>query len=152
MARKIYTRAEFEAMKKEDLEKLTEAILLDDGSIVPSPRKEFIAGLDGPMTLKDQIEGIIGSYLFQKSMHDQGHETLEESEDFDISDEPNSRLDFNGYDVQEMVEEKVDSSLPLEDTQVEKDDEVMKAEPESVKVDSDDILEFQGKKYAPIAE
>lgn len=147
MARKIYTREEWKKMKKEDLEKLQECLLLDDGSIAPSPKKLFVSGLDGPMDLKQQVEGIIGSYLFQKSMHNQGFETMKEAEDFDVDDEPPDPLDYSGLEVKETIPDPP-PNWPEPITE-EKND--LSAEREPNELDNEKIV-INGEEYVKMAK
>lgn len=58
-----------------------------DGKELVSSKREMAVAENPPNTLKEQIERIIGSYLFQHTLHKQGHETLEEFEDFDTGEQ-----------------------------------------------------------------
>lgn len=106
MSRRIYTIEEYDEMLPEAIEELKEALLLENGKIVTGGKKEFIEGDKSPTTLKEQVERIIGSYLFQYDAKNRGYETIEEFEDFDIDDEPKNILDIpTGIEVKDLIEE-----------------------------------------------
>lgn len=106
MARRIYTMEEYKKILPEAIEEFKEAILLEDGSIVTGGKKEFVVAENAPITLKEQVERILGSYLFNISMKSKGFETLEDFEDFDINEE--DPLDMpTGLEVKDLVEEEI---------------------------------------------
>lgn len=121
MARIIY---KYDRLPTEsEIRELEVALLMDDGREYPSDKKKVVVADDAPNTLQEQIERIIGSYIFQQNMHKQGYETPDEFEDFEI-DETDP---LSGYEVQEMVEEYIPEEINSGNEQ--KND--MKAEPES---------------------
>lgn len=126
-------------MSKEEIERLEECILLDNGKLVPSPKKLFVSGQEGPMSLKEQVEGIIGSYLFQHELSKQGYETIDEMNDFDIPDEEDTRLDYRGNDVIDMIDE---NTIPLEEEIPAEQHMVPKAEPESGQITYEEYVKL----------
>lgn len=132
MARKITTLEEFALMNIEDLEKLEEALLLEDGRIVTNPKKRGVCGLNGPKSLKEQVEDILENRIFKRALQDAGYETIDEANDFDIDDEPESI--FN-------------PPVPIVDLVEEKQPEVMRAELESENDDKEEKIMINGIKY-----
>lgn len=124
MARKLHKYDDVEKMKEDDFKKLAGALLMEDGKEYPSAVKMFVDVENPPNTLKEQVERIIGSYLFQQSMKKEGMETIEDFEDFNIADEPEDPI--SKYEIQDMEEE----FLPQEETPPPEEKNDMKAEPE----------------------
>lgn len=134
MARPQITPEEFEKMKAEDLEKLKSCLLITDGRVVPSSKELFVEGMKAPRNIREQVEGIIGSYLFQQALKAQGHETLEEAEDLDIPDEPMDRLDIpTGIEVYDLIPDDV----PHESLSVPPEEKKDFVEPEVAQVEKE---------------
>lgn len=90
----------------EDLTKLDTAYLNPDGSEVNNPKPIVLhTFLDRPLSLQEQIERVMAGNLSRQAM-EQGFETLDESQDFDVDDEFNSGNDESMYQI-------VDEEVPL---------------------------------------
>lgn len=133
MSRRIYTKDEVEVM--EGLKDLKTALLLDDGRVYPVGEKLFSVAENEPNTLAEQVARIIDNSLFKRGMKNQGYETIEEANDFEMDDidEP-----LSGYEIEDMPPD----NFILPDSTNEQDSTIStKAEPESeneVKDDSDE--------------
>lgn len=105
MARILY---DINDVKPEDVRDLAEAMLLTNGKEYLSDKKMFVHAESAPRTLKEQVERIIGSYIWNAKMREKGFESVDEFEDFDIPDEDTVK---SGYEYEPMD----DLQLPPED-------------------------------------
>lgn len=107
------------------LKELTSSLIgIEDGKEYPSPKRRVLTGISRPATLKEQIQRVLRTEL-SRQVQNQGFETFDESQDFEIEEE-NEPL--SGYEVNDMVEE-----VP-----VEKTSEVSEEVPEPVDVSPDE--------------
>lgn len=83
----------------------------EDGKEYPNPNPLFVDVGPKRLSLQDQIKRILHSELSREA-YDQGFETFEESQDFDVPDEDPEPL--SGFEVEEMVPETVEQELPTE--------------------------------------
>lgn len=115
---------------KEYLESLVESALGKNGKEYPNPTKLFVKGLDYPLTLKEQIKRIIRQEFSQKAI-EQGFESFEEANDFEVGDdEPRSN-----YELMED-EEPVDRPTQVEAPKEVPTEEVapdQEADPDEIK-------------------
>lgn len=108
MARKIYTQEQLELFEKEELDKLEQSILLLDGREIPSSKKLFQDVHEGSRnSLKEQVERILRNYHVKQQLANQGFESFEESDDFDVDDDEEP---ISPYEIHEMIEETIDNS------------------------------------------
>lgn len=84
MARKIVKYTELPTEK--DIRELKVALLMEDGKEYGSNEELSVTAEEAPKTLREQVERIIGSYLYQHSIQKQGLETIDEFNDFDTGE------------------------------------------------------------------
>lgn len=94
-----------DALTMEELTALTEALLDDDGKEILNPMPlEVKEDLGRPPTLKEQICRILKGERMKALLEQQGYESFEEADDFDVPDEPEEPI--SGYEVKDMIPER----------------------------------------------
>lgn len=138
MSRKIFIPSEIAS----DLERFHEmfgiSALGDDGREYPSNKKMFVVGEEGAPSLKDRIQRLLRSEI-SKIIDQQGGETFEEANNFDVMDDEDFR---SPYEVQDMVEDFI--YPPVEKTPVNRGT-TMRAEPETEEPVS--MMHYEGIDY-----
>lgn len=89
----------------EILKKLAKPAQMEDGSEVHNPEPMYLPMNDRPPTLQEQIKRVIRHEL-SRNVKNEGYETFEESNDFEIEDEDEL---IQPYRVVDMVEDFVDN-------------------------------------------
>lgn len=109
------------------LKELTTSLIgLEDGREYPNPKKLVLTGISRPPTLKEQIQRVLRTELSRQA-DEQGFETFEESQDFDIEEESEP---LSGYELNEMVEEVPVESVPEPETNVSGEDRTTDPDPD----------------------
>lgn len=114
----------------EDLKDLKEALLMEDGRVMPVGVKEFEVAENKPNTLAEQVARILDNKIFQRATSQSGFDTIEEANDFDIGDEDEP---LSGYEITDMSpEEYIQENIPSSGKEtVQVPENEPKAEPES---------------------
>lgn len=85
----------------ENKSKITTALLTPGGSEINNPNPKILAaGIGRPATLQEQIQRCLRQELSTRSA-EEGNETFEESNDFDIDDTFDSKEPSSEYDLME---------------------------------------------------
>lgn len=88
------------------LKELRYSMIGEDGKEYPNPVPTHInTGLERPLTLQEQIQRVLRTEL-SKQAQQQGLETFDESEDFEITDDFDGDLPNTRYMVQEFPSER----------------------------------------------
>jgi len=114
----------------DELCELGSGYLNPEGKEVNNPKPLFIASeIHRPPSLQEQIQRVLRSNISRQA-HEQGHETFEESQDFDVEDpfdspDPNTIYQVLDEEIPVMKEEKPPSDETetdeKDDTEVEPD-------------------------------
>lgn len=97
MARKIWKLEDIPVI--EDLKGIVESLIGEDGKEYPDPHRKFIQSDVRPPSLKEQIERILTSRKLMAEMVQNGIETIEEADDFDVGEMDDAAP--SGYEVME---------------------------------------------------
>lgn len=84
----------------EKIEALRGSIINDQGKEVNDPTPLFIAGESKPLSLQEQIQRVLRVEV-SKQAQDQGYESIEEAEDFDVEDSFDVKEPITKYEMME---------------------------------------------------
>ncbi len=102
-------------ISKEMLKKMTEyglAYLTDDGKEINDPRPTTLhTGLVKPLTLSEQVKRLMHQELSHQAI-DQGHESEEEANDFDIESDPEVKGNYDLMEEEYIAAPIVNNTTP----------------------------------------
>lgn len=104
-------KMKIDAKLLEHLKTLTVAELAEDGSELNNPTPDELLVNPSPLTLEQKMKRIIQVEM-SKQAEEQGFETFEEADDFDVEDPWEVRQFVNQYDLDDVPDGEIDHPKP----------------------------------------